>query len=202
MQSGHAENIIEIYRRVAREFDRDRGKALIERPYLDAVISQTAERAEILDLGCGCGEPIAKYFIEGGHSVTGVDSSPAMLEMCRERFPSQTWIEGDMRNLELARTFDAVIAWDSFFHLTEEDQRQMMPRFASWCRPGGALLFTSGPRSGEVIGEMYGYSLYHASLSPEEYTSLLSTHGFEVISYTPEDQNCGGHSVWLARRLN
>jgi hypothetical protein len=53
-----------------------------------------------------------------------------------------------------------------------------------------------------VIGEMYGYPLYHASLSPEEYTSLLNTHGFEVISYTPEDQNCGGHSVWLARRLN
>ena len=35
----------------------------------------------ILDIGCGMDEPIARYFIERGFAVTGVDSSPSMLEL-------------------------------------------------------------------------------------------------------------------------
>ncbi|EOU9534539.1 hypothetical protein ACOJCT_002770 [Cronobacter dublinensis] len=40
---------------------------------------------------------------------------------------------------------------------------------------------------------------YHASLSPQEYTSLLSAHGFEVLAFRPNDAASGGRTVWLAR---
>ncbi len=46
-----------------------------------------------------------------------------MLEMAREHFPSQCWIEADMRSVNLNRCFDGILAWDSFFHLTPNDQR-------------------------------------------------------------------------------
>jgi len=42
--------------------------------------------------------------------------------------------------------------------------------------------------------------LYHASLSPDEYTSLLDSIGFEVIAHVVEDwQTGGGRTVWLTR---
>ena len=52
--------------------------------------------------------------------------------------------------------------------------------------------------AGEAIGDLFGYTLYHASLDPDEYRALLADAGFRVLRFTPEDPECGGHSVWLA----
>jgi len=103
-----------------------------------------------------------------------------------------------MRKLALQRRFDAVIAWDSFFHLTQDDQRGMFAVFRDHVAPDGLLLFTSGPGDGVVVGELYGRALYHASLSAEEYRTLLDGHGFSVLRHCVEDPACGGHTVWLA----
>jgi hypothetical protein len=124
-----------------------------------------------------------------------------MLALCRQRLPEQTWLHGDMRNLALPGVFDGVVAWDSFFHLCPFDQRRMFSVFASHAAPGSPLLFTSGPAAGEAIGQFGGEELYHASLAPEEYRMLLQQHGFAVLEYVPEDRECGGHTVWLARKV-
>ena len=61
------------------------------------------------------------------------------------------------------------------------------------------LMFTSGPDAGEATGTAGGLPIYHASLAPHEYRGLLASHGFEEISFVPDDPACNGHSVWLAR---
>ena len=188
-----------FYQRHAHRFDRERGKSLIERPYLDAVTSGIEPDASILDVGCGAGEPIARHFIEHGYAVTGVDAAPAMIALCRQRSPDATWIEADMRSLALDRRFDVIIAWDSFFHLDQDEQRAMFPVFQRHIAPRGMLLFTSGPHAGIAIGCMYGEDLFHASLAPEEYRSLLAATGFQVLQFVPEDPKCGGHTIWLAQ---
>jgi ubiquinone/menaquinone biosynthesis C-methylase UbiE len=188
-----------VYEAVAREFDRDRSKFLMEKFYLDRMLAHLVGGATVLDLGCGSAEPIAKFFIDNGCRVTGVDAATAMLVLCRERYPTQTWIEGDMRTLDLGRRFDAVIAWDSFFHLTADDQRAMFPVFARHAAPGAPLLFTSGPQAGVAMGEIYGHALHHASLDTAEYEQLLATHDFRVLLHRIEDPDCGGHTVWLAQ---
>jgi hypothetical protein len=119
----------------------------------------------ILDIGCGSGEPIARYLIEAGYDLTGADSSPAMIEMCKSRFPNQNWLIEDMRILSLARRFEGLLAWDSFFHLRKDDQRKMFPIFRAHAAPNAALMFTSGPRDGEAMGTYRGEPLYHASLA-------------------------------------
>lgn len=196
--------IHEIYDRVAEDYDRNRnrnrGQPLMEAPYLERLLSGLPAGAEVLDLGCGSGEPLARFFIERGCRLTGVDAAPAMLRLCRERFPHASWIEQDMRSLDLGRRFDAIIAWDSFFHLDADDQRGMFAIFGRHMAPGGYLLFTSGPRAGIAIGDMYGHELFHASLDADEYTRLLRGQGFEVILHRIEDPHCGRHTIWLAQR--
>jgi len=190
-----------FYERFAQEIDRDRGrgKSLMELPYLDSITSLIRPGAALLDLGCGTGEPIARHLIESGYAVTGVDAAPAMIALCRKRFPESAWIEADMRALALGRRFDAIIAWDSFFHLDQDEQRAMFPIFQRHIAPNGLLLFTSGPRAGEAIGKLYGEDLFHASLDPDEYRHLLGRSGFHVLHHAVEDPACGMHTIWLAQ---
>lgn len=189
-----------LYERHAAAFDSDRGNRLVERKWLDRFGAVMTPGAAVLDLGCGSGQPVARHLIETGYSVTGVDSSPTLIDRCRLRFAGQDWIVGDMRDLHLGRRFGGIIAWNSFFHLTPDDQRAMWPIFRDHAAPGAALMFTSGPAAGEAIGEYRGETLYHASLDPADYRALAAAHGFDVVSYVPEDQACGGLTVWLMRQ--
>ena len=194
-----SDQIVDLYERHARVWDLDRGKNLIERFWLDAFRTILVPDSPILDIGCGSGEPIARYLIEAGHSLTGVDSSPSLIGLCHQRFPSQNWIVADMRRLDLGVRFGGILAWDSFFHLSHEDQRAMFVIFRAHAAPGAALMFTSGPTHGEAIGNYRGEPLYHASLAAEEYTALLDRHDFYVLRHVVEDANCEGHTVWLTQ---
>lgn len=195
-----ADAIPGLYARHAEAFDRVRGKNGFERPWLDLLVASLSPGADVLDIGCGSGEPIAADLIGRGFVVTGLDVSEPLIRLCRERFPAYEWHVADMRELSLGRTFEAIVAWHSFFHLTPKAQRAMFPRFASHAVEGGTLMFTSGPSAGVAIGEFEGEPLYHASLAPEEYRSLLSENGFAVLRHVVEDPECGGATVWLAQK--
>jgi trans-aconitate methyltransferase len=190
--------VIDLYERHAPTYDRDRSRSLQERMWLDRFLVHVHSGGTVLDLGCGMGEPIARYLIGRGFRVTGMDTSASMIALCRARFPDSEWVVADMRQVEIGRRFDGILAWDSFFHLGMEDQRKMFQRFAEHAQRGAPLMFTSGPAEGEAIGTYREEPLYHASLGPAEYEQLLATNGFVVRAYMAEDPACGKHTVWLA----
>jgi len=194
-----ADRIIGLYDRHAQAFDQERGRTLFERPWLDRFLTLLPPGGTILDIGCGMGEPIGRYLIEQGYAVTGLDSSPGLIALCRGRFPGNDWVVADMRTLALGRRFHGILAWDSFFHLLVDDQRAMFPIFRRHAAPDAALMFTSGPRHGEAIGSYHGEPLYHASLAPDEYRARLGESGFDVVSYDEEAPACGGHTIWVAK---
>lgn len=201
MQDHLAENIIEIYRKHGRAWTELRGDVLYEKSWLDLFHRHLSGKSTILDLGCGSGRTIANFFIQHGHQVIGVDSSETMIDMAKQSFPEQNWICQDMRIVNLAEKFDGILAWDSFFHLTPDDQRKMFLQFSRHAKLGTVLMFSSGPSHGEAIGELFGEPLYHASLSSDEYRYLLHQYGFEVLKMIANDQDCTGHTVWLAQRM-
>ena len=190
--------VIGLYERQAQDFDRDRNRSLLEQSWLDQFLGLVRPRGVVMDIGCGVAEPIARYILQAGFHVVGTDSSRSMIDMCRERFPDAEWLVGDMRHLALGRRFDGLLAWDSFFHLSKDDQRGMFARFSAHALPGAPLLFTSGPSEGEAIGSYCGERLYHASLEPSEYEQLLTSNGFSVRAHLADDPECGDHTVWLA----
>src|SRR5262249_1057436 len=97
-----APRIIDLYHGKARDWAERRARGnLFERAWLERFRALLPQAAAILDLGCGSAEPIARYLIELRHSVTGVDSSEAMIELCSSHFPEQEWIVADMRGLAL-----------------------------------------------------------------------------------------------------
>ena len=86
-----AERIIGLYQRHAQAWARDRSDRLFETAWLDRFLGLLPTDATVLDMGCGTGKPIARYLIAQGCRVTGVDSSPEMIAMCKVAFPDCDW---------------------------------------------------------------------------------------------------------------
>lgn len=192
-------NVCEQYEKIAQWFDKNRSRELFEKPYLDLAISHLKAGAKVLDLGCGMGDPIAKYFLDQGFVITGVDGCRSLIELAKSRLPNATFIVQDMRTISFRDKFDCVIAWHSFFHLQASDQKKMFQIFKNHIKPGGVLVFTSGPKAGEIWSDNGGENLYHASLAQAEYKELLEKHNFKVITHTTNDKKCGGATVWIAK---
>jgi hypothetical protein len=122
-----------------------------------------------------------------------------MLVLFRENLPRARAVHADMRGLELGETFDLILAWNSMFHLSVDDQRAMFATFAAHAHHRTTILFTTGPNAGEAFGNVEGETVYHASLDPEEYRGLLNENGFLTVDFVPNDPTCNGHTVWLAQ---
>lgn len=189
-----------VYRRHAARWDAERNRAFFERPWIDRALDGLAPGAAVLDLGCGSGEPIGRYLVEQGFDVTGVDAAAEMLALYAARFPSARVAQTDMRSLDLPERFDAILGWNSFFHLSMDEQRACLPRLTTHLRPGGRLLLTIGRLAGEVWGKVAGEPVFHASLSEAEYRSILWTNGAVSVDIHLQDPDCHGHSILLARR--
>ena len=132
--------------------------------------------------------------------LTGVDAASGLIDICREKFREASWEVGDLRTFDLCRTFDAVIAWHSLIHLPPADQAPALRSLIRHVAPAGVLMFTTGPRLGETVGEWRGEPLYHGSLDPADYLALLKEAGFSLVAHALEDPACGHATVWLARR--
>jgi len=173
----------------------------MEKQRLDELISHLPDNATILDVGCGTGKPILEYLLSKGFNVTGLDASEEILKIARANFPQTAFILQDMRELELDQQFDAIIAWHSFFHLPEEDQPQVLERFAKHLKLNGLLLFTSGPKRGEAWGMNGGENLFHASLNLEEYKIILQENGFKILKHNTDDVTSGSDTNWLVQLI-
>jgi SAM-dependent methyltransferase len=107
-----------------------------------------AQGGRVLELACGSGRvllPLAR----AGHEVVGLDSSPHMLALAREKLDAEEAAvaarvrlePGDMREFRLGETFAlAIIAARSFAYLlTRADQQRALAAVAAHLQPGGLL---------------------------------------------------------------
>ncbi|MFM9864250.1 MAG: methyltransferase domain-containing protein [Micropepsaceae bacterium] len=143
---------------------------------LAGLLIDPGARFDVLDLGCGTGlsglafKPIAK-------SLTGVDLSPKMLAKARELNVYDTLIEGDVETLNMARTFDIVIAADVLVYLG--DLTKLFAVARACLRPDGLWLFTTEKSDGQDfgLGEKRRYQHSEAYLR-----KVAGAHGFDVAS--------------------
>lgn len=192
----------ELYREVATAFDANRDKTLFERRWLDKVLAHCPPAPRILYLGSGTGAPVAGYLIDQGAQITGVDFAPEMLDIARKGFPDHSWIETDVRSYQPDVPFDAVVMWSVLFHLTQDDQRALIPRLPEMVTEGGPVLLQTGIDAGEGFGTVEGRHVYHSTLDTAEYRALLTECGLTEIDYRAQDPEAGGFTVWLARSAN
>ncbi|MFD2794676.1 class I SAM-dependent methyltransferase [Promicromonospora vindobonensis] len=124
----------------------------------------------VLELGCGTGNkliPIAS----GGQRCVGLDLSADMLAEAQrkadERGVAVEWIQGDMRDFDLGRTFDYVfIAANSLLHLHEaEDLVSCFRSVRRHLAPGARFVFNVFNPSTKMLAEADGVRRTRKSLS-------------------------------------
>lgn len=93
----------------------------------------------LLELGCGGGS-LASH-LKGHLQLTLSDVSPQMLDVSRQVNPECDHVLGDMRTLDLGRTFDLVLVHDAIMYAVDEPAvRATLATASRHCRPGGAVV--------------------------------------------------------------
>lgn len=114
----------------------------------------------IVELAVGSGRVAIEVVRETGKPMLGIDSSPAMLEIARERaagLPLELRL-GDMRDLELEEPAALIyIPFRSLLHLHGwHDKRRVFERVAASLRPGGRFAFNGFVFSHTVAAQLDG----------------------------------------------
>jgi ubiquinone/menaquinone biosynthesis C-methylase UbiE len=150
-----SDGITEVIRhhwdRRAGTFDDQAGHGLVSDEQREAwleLLSRVAgaEPLRVLDVGCGTGF-VALRFAELGHTVTGIDLSPQMIERAREKADAEgrpiDFRVGDATKLPLAdASYDVVVARHVIWNLPEP--RRGLEEWLRVLRPGGRLVLVEG----------------------------------------------------------
>lgn len=107
--------------------------------YTEFLLRHDQEIKTILELGCGAGHNA--YYLKKRFRMTLTDLSPEMLALSKKLNPECEHQQGDMRTLNLDRTFDAVFIHDAIGYLTNtKDLLQAFRTAYRHCNPGGCLI--------------------------------------------------------------
>jgi SAM-dependent methyltransferase len=156
-----------------------------EAEYLALLLESLNRESSVLDLGCGTGKPIATYVASRGYQVVGVDGSAAMLAIARKQLPEHRWIHDLIEQVEFEETFNAVICWDSLFHLPRRLHEPTIRKIHRWLVPGGRLMVSSGGLVDDngpgFTDTMFGHEFFYDNLSPHRMVTMIEEIGFDII---------------------
>ena len=62
------------------------------------------------------------------------------------------------------------------------------------------MLVTVGWSEGETTGKVADRTVYHASLSPADYATILQSSEMRLTGFLVEDPDCASHTVLMARK--
>jgi magnesium-protoporphyrin O-methyltransferase len=146
---------VEMWKRMTSDAPLSRVRATVRagrdamRVTLLGWLPDDLQGARILDAGCGTGA-LAFELAKRGADVVGVDVSPTLVSLARERAPvfagsgSATFGAGDMLDPTLGK-FDYVVAMDSLIHYEGADIARIVSDLAE--RTRSAIVFTIAPRT-------------------------------------------------------
>lgn len=92
---------------------------------------------DVLDVACGTGVLFPDYLQRKVASVTGIDISPKMVRIAKEKFPQIQVICADVEQARFDRQFDCIMVYNAFPHFP--DPEKLIEILAGFTKPGGRL---------------------------------------------------------------
>ena len=170
--------------------------------YRELAAAAMRDGAGVLEIACGTGR-IAARLAQEGVAIVGMDRSPEMLEVAREKTRGLTnirWVEADMRSFELNGRFGLVIIpGHSFQYLnTPDDQVACLECIKRHLRPDGVLVIHLDHQDVAWLGGLRGEK--GGRLEPADQFQNPKTgrqvRGFRAWSYEPAGQTATSRALW------
>ncbi|WP_256840569.1 class I SAM-dependent methyltransferase [Ornithinimicrobium faecis] len=189
----------------ATQFYAELDTMVLERALLGAFAEEVADGAPVLDVGCGPGRTTA-YLAERDLSVTGLDLSPEMVRLARDRHPDLSFAVGSMTDLPVPDgTLGGLLAFYSLIHVPTADVPLVLAEWRRALRPGApvAIAFQVGSEVRKVrehAGQNVDLDFHRRH--PEQLAQLLAEAGFSLWSTTvqpPAEPGKTPHAFILAR---
>jgi SAM-dependent methyltransferase len=157
---------------------------------------QLDTRAQVLDIGCGPGW-LSEFLARCGYSVTGVDISPDMVEIARDRVAAIGEIGPGIevqaefhampvRQMPWSSRFDAAILYDTMHHF--DDEFETLAVIRRTLVPGGQLFIHEGvlpPPGSEgehnLVAEMERYGTLESPFDPDYLEEVVRRGGFSDV---------------------
>ena len=98
--------------------------------------------ADVLDVACGTGVLFPDYLARNVGSLTGIDISPEMVKITREKFPQVQVLCGDVEQTVFPRKFDRIMVYNAFPHFP--DPENLIRELSGLLNPGGTLTVAHG----------------------------------------------------------
>ncbi len=170
----------------AKKFFDELSRKPFDRQLLDEFAAALPARG-VLDVGCGPGH-VAGYLSERGLEATGVDLSPAMVEIARRLNPKIPFHVADMRELPAAdSSVGGVAAFYSVIHIPRKNVPAVLVEFRRVLILSGRLLVAVHGGSGTITTQdfMGKKAPFEATLfEKDELVDLVTSSGFEVTTAT------------------
>lgn len=181
-------DVIEFFDRYAEDWDE-------RQVCSDKIMSIILNYAEVtagktvLDVACGTGVMIPYYLERNVANVTGVDISPNMAKIAKEKFPQENVqiICGDVEELDFKEKFDCIVVYNAFPHFPEP--KRLLERLAELLKPGGTLTIAHGA-SRETIDNHHKGSASKVSIglmTAEELVAMFPSK-LEVVAQISDEQ--------------
>jgi len=184
-----------------RADDADEGRYA---PWLAALRTRLPAGGPVLDLGCGCGVPVARSLAAAGYQVTGVDISEVQIGRARRLVPAGTFVRADASTVTFpAASFDAVVCLYALVHMPLRAQPELLRRVAGWLRTGGWLLTVTGERewTGTEDNWLGGpAAMWWSHAGADTYRAWLEQAGLQVTAQEFVPEGDSGHALFWARR--
>jgi len=174
---------LDSYNAIAEQWEHHRVQlSRLEAQVLPLLIEGLAPNSTLLDLGCGTGQPVAAFFADMGFRIVGVDQSPAMLALAKRRLPAHQWLLGTLEDFPRIKNVEAVVAWDSLFHVPRDRHAGILERVRETLPVGGRFALTVGGSEHPAFTDvMFGHTFFYDSFPPAQVVSLLENAGFRIV---------------------
>ena len=168
---------------------------------IERAVAFVKNKGVALDVGCGAGRCLG-LLARHGFRTDGIELSPAMIALARERHPEARLFHADVGRWELPQAYDLIVAWDCVWHVPLAPQEAVLTKLCQGLAPGGVLVFTTGGTDAplEKWDSCMGPPMYHATLGIPRTLQVLAGAGC-VCRHLEYDQYPEAHVYLIAQRL-
>ncbi|NYZ74192.1 methyltransferase domain-containing protein [Candidatus Micrarchaeota archaeon] len=205
MSKPKSEIVRKGYSKIAKAYHKQRDK-YNNNLLLTKISKRFPKGSTILDLGSGTGVPIAKFLVNKGYDIIGIDFAENMIKLARKNVPRAKFIKMDITKMKFKpNSFDGAVSFYAIIHIPREKHACVYKKLHRILRPNSHMFLNASGydvNGWEGYGKDYlGVPMFWSYYGPKKTSRLIVNAGFEII-WSKVLKLGGDKQFWVLAKKN